>query len=65
MKKGQLIGIRKAFGNIELGRFYSDHRDGWINVYLHFDMSTEHSTCSEVKDIVSNKELIKILEEIS
>ena len=60
--RGDVVGVRQAFGSIELVIFhsYSKRKDSF-NAFLNFDMSTRHRTCQQTSSIISTDDLIYIL----
>ena len=63
MKKGQIIAIKQGFGNIELARFHSKYNNKSFNVYLRFNMSTEHKVIESYEDLIDIEKVLNILKE--
>jgi len=63
VKKGEIVGVVQAFGGIELVRFHSEECDKYFNVYLSFDMGTEHTTVQEYSRLMPKDMVLKVLQD--
>lgn len=61
--KGQLVAVQDAWGQINLFRYYSNYSDSAFSVYLHFDMSTEHSHIQQIDQLIPLEDVYQLLKE--
>lgn len=60
-EKGDAIAFQNQWGDISIYKYHSMYNDETVNVYLSFDMSTEHTHLKPVRNIVPLEKLKKML----